>query len=525
MEGLLLADVLERLRVRLPAGRGTWRFLDAHTHLLPLEGGTVLWLVDTLPHPRLALRTDLPDAAAGPHTAFQAQLRARATGPLARVEQPALDRVARLHFAADEGFAPTPPVILVAELTGRNGNLILVDDAGTVLGASRIVGADVNRYRTVVPGAAYVPPPPYAKPDPRTLAPDALADVLRGATLTDLKRRLDGIGPELTGAVRHAADVPPDATLEGDALDAVVAAVHRVAADPTAAVAAAGARSDVAADRRRDRRARDRKVVEADLRDKLRVARKRERDAERALAAADDAARLRGEADLLLAHAHAVPTGASRVTLPAFEGGDATVDLDPARSVAANAERRYDQARRREARAERALAQADARAAEIAALEADLAALDEAGDDDLAARAAALAKAKRPAPRLPGARFDAPHGFTVVVGRNARENDAVTFRVARSLDVWLHAQGWTGSHVVILAGGREVPFDVVLFAAQLAAAYSKAAGGDNVPVDYTLRKHVWKVKGGPPGAVRFTQQKTVYVTPDRNPGRATSDAS
>lgn len=519
MEGLLLAGVLDRLRARLPVGRGTWRFLDAHTHLLPLEGGAVLWLVDTLPHPRLALRDDLPDGAGGPHTAFQAQLRARATGSLVAADQPALDRVAHLRFAADEGFAPTPPVTLVAELTGRNGNLILVDDGGTVVGASRLVGADVNRYRTVAPGTPYVPPPPYAKPDPRTLTPDALADHLRGATLGDLKRRLDGVGPQVTEAVRHAADVPADATLEGDVLDAVVAAIRRVTADPHAAVEAAGGAPDVADARRAERRARDRKAVEAALRDDLRVARKRERDAEKALAAADDADRLRREADLLLAHAHAVPGGASRVTLPGFEGGDVTLDLDPTRSAPENAERRYDQARRREARAERALAHADARAEALAALEADLASLDAASDADLAARAAKLAKAKRPGPRLPGARFDAPHGFTVVVGRNAKENDAVTFRVARSLDVWLHAQGWTGSHVVILAGGREVPFDVVLFAAQLAAGYSKASGGDNVPVDYTLKKHVWKVKGGPPGAVRFTRQKTVYVTPDRNPGR------
>jgi predicted ribosome quality control (RQC) complex YloA/Tae2 family protein len=84
-------------------------------------------------------------------------------------------------------------------------------------------------------------------------------------------------------------------------------------------------------------------------------------------------------------------------------------------------------------------------------------------------------------------------------------------------------QGWHGSHVVILADGREVPFDTVLFAARLAAGYSKAAGGDNVPVDYTTRKNVWKVKGGPPGAVRYTQQKTVYVTPSRNP--AAEDAA
>ena len=78
-------------------------------------------------------------------------------------------------------------------------------------------------------------------------------------------------------------------------------------------------------------------------------------------------------------------------------------------------------------------------------------------------------------------------------------------------------QGYTGSHVVIQADNKEVPFETILFAAQLAAAYSKAGQSDNVPVDYTLRKNVWKPKGAVPGAVHYTQQKTVFVTPSRRP--------
>ena len=74
----------------------------------------------------------------------------------------------------------------------------------------------------------------------------------------------------------------------------------------------------------------------------------------------------------------------------------------------------------------------------------------------------------------PGIRFAGPHGFEVVVGRNARDNDKVTFGVGRSRDVWLHAQGYRGSHVIIRSGGKEVPFETVLFAARLAAGYSEA---------------------------------------------------
>jgi len=102
------------------------------------------------------------------------------------------------------------------------------------------------------------------------------------------------------------------------------------------------------------------------------------------------------------------------------------------------------------------------------------------------------------------------------VGRSAKENEAITFGVAKSRDVWLHVQGYQGSHVIVRSQGREVPFDTVLFAARLAAGFSKAKESGTVPVDYTERKNVWRVKGGAPGAVHMAHQKTVYVTPSRD---------
>jgi predicted ribosome quality control (RQC) complex YloA/Tae2 family protein len=139
-------------------------------------------------------------------------------------------------------------------------------------------------------------------------------------------------------------------------------------------------------------------------------------------------------------------------------------------------------------------------------------------DDRLAELAKTYAPAEKKHPRSePGIRYEEPHGFTVIVGRNAKENEIITFKMAKSRDLWLHAQGYPGSHVIIQAENREVPFETIIFAAQLAAAYSKAGQSDNVPVDYTQRKNVWKPKGAAPGAVYMTQQKTVYVTPSRRP--------
>ncbi len=519
MEGLLLAQVVDDLSARLPLQPLAWRFAGRDAVLLPLVPRDALWIYLRLPEPRIAVQGDAEETGSTPLTPFQALLQARAVGPLVGVEQPKLDRVVQFHFGPGEGFVQQPAVTLIAELTGRNGNLILVDESGVILGAHREVRSDRNRFREVRPGLAYQPPPPYDKADPRTLDRNAMEALLDGQSLRRWKAKVDGLGPTLTETVARLAGVSREEELTGASLDAALDALEHVVRDAHGAEREAWGRPDLATLRAEEVRAAHRKRVQVHLESQRTLLEKQERDAERARQAAQDADRLRAEGDLLLAYAHGVPANAATVTLPGFEGEDVTLQLDPRKSPAANAEARYDQARRREARAARADAQAARRAEERASIERDLAALDTMSDQELETRAKALEEAKRAPARGPGLRYPAPHGFTVVVGRNARENDAVTFKVARSRDVWLHVQGWTGSHVVILTEGREVPFDTVLFAAQLAAGHSKASGGDNVPVDYTLRKHVWKVKGAPAGAVHFTQQKTVYVTPSRNPTR------
>lgn len=518
MEGLLIAQVLDTLRPRLPAERLSWRFLDGHTYVLPLVPAGALWLLDRPPHPRLELRDDDPPPAGEGRTAFQELLAARAAGPLAAVEQPALDRVTRLRFGASGGFVEHPPVTLVAELTGRNANLILLDEEETILGAAREVPAGVNRYRQVRRGLTYRPPPPYDKHDPRSAQRATLAAALRGRTPAALPKTVDGVGPELTRALAARAGVERDTRLEGAELERLLDALAELVRDPRGVVEETLQRPDLATQRLRERREARLERARRLLEDRLRLARKRMRDAERTVAAAEDAARLRGEGDLLLAYAHQVPDGATTVELIDFDGARRELALDPALDAAANAERRYAQARKRERRAEEARRRQARLASEEEALRERLDGLRDRSDEELDTLIEELEPTRtRAADRGPGLRYGAPHGFTVVVGRNARENDEVTFKLARSRDLWLHAQGWQGSHVVVLAHGREVPFDTLLFAARLAAGHSKASGGDNVPVDYTLRKNVWRVKGAPPGAVRFTQQKTVYVTPSRNP--------
>ena len=104
------------------------------------------------------------------------------------------------------------------------------------------------------------------------------------------------------------------------------------------------------------------------------------------------------------------------------------------------------------------------------------------------------------------------NGFEVFVGRNNLQNDRLTLSADRN-DLWLHTKDYHSSHVIVKTDGRPVPDDVLLFAAQTCAFYSKAKTTTKVPVDYTLKKFVKKPATANTGTVYYTNQKTVFVDP------------
>ena len=106
-------------------------------------------------------------------------------------------------------------------------------------------------------------------------------------------------------------------------------------------------------------------------------------------------------------------------------------------------------------------------------------------------------------------------GFTILIGKNSRQNEDVTFHQATTTDMWLHARGIPGSHVIIKAAGRAIPHSTIEQAASLAAYYSQARGSTSVAIDYTLQKYVKHMKGGGPGMVIYEREHTIYVEPEQ----------
>jgi predicted ribosome quality control (RQC) complex YloA/Tae2 family protein len=229
---------------------------------------------------------------------------------------------------------------------------------------------------------------------------------------------------------------------------------------------------------------------------------------------------------LLMAQQDAVDPGDEEVTLPdLFEDGEpVTIPLDPAKSVVDNAEYYYARARRTRRSREEAEARLDEtveRAEKARALHDEITAIDtldgiktfqKKRESDIAPF---VDRPDADVNTFPFRRFDLGDGFEVWVGKNARQNDELTFHVAQKYDLWLHARGVPGSHTVLHLPNRDAEPGRRRkhIAAAIAAYYSKARGSGLVPVMMTRRKYVRSPKGAAPGAVRVEREDVLLVEP------------
>jgi predicted ribosome quality control (RQC) complex YloA/Tae2 family protein len=520
MEGLFIAKILEELEVLLPARNLGWVFPNETTAALLLEPVAKnakpfnLVFAYRPPTPALYLNRDKLEGSAV--NAFGRALDGRVKGTLERVSQLKLDRVVMLEFADAPGFVALPAVRVLFELTGRNTNMLMLEPGtgfeGRILAVAREITGDRNRFRQIRTGGKYTAPPPYEKLDPRTASDAELREKLSGKPISSWAKQLDGLGPSLAQELEYRAE-----KFEGAEFERGLMALRALTANPS--LSSDQSLSDQARGRaNEDRLTALRKALREPLEKRAKLLEKQLEDVNRAREALLEGWQAREWADTLLAFVRDVPTGISSVTLPNLYGaGEVQIPLEPTLDAAQNANKLYARARRREEvfakleEREPALLQTQREVLELlATLEtANISKLEQLLESD---------SENRQAPPAVGMRFHTKNGFEVLVGRNDKENDVLTHKLAKSVDVWMHVQGYPGSHVIVRAKNREVPFTDILEAASIAAHFSKAKGSTNVPVDYTLAKSVWRPKGARAGAVYFSHQKTVFVEPGL-PGR------
>jgi predicted ribosome quality control (RQC) complex YloA/Tae2 family protein len=379
------------------------------------------------------------------------------------LEQMSGDRIVRLGLTVRSG-----PCALIAELTGRRSNLIVVSGEETVLAALDAERAPVGR--------TYQPP---------------------------AARIAHEEGPEVPspGPLDHGERFPISSALERRYREREEALVRT--------------------------RAQQARVSELKSRIK--------KTARRADALRGDIEKARRYRDydrygeLLKVNLHAMGKGDDRITVIDYfdpEVPELIIPLDPARTPQANMED-YFKKHRKYVAAEREIApRLDATERELHVLQAERSRIEQ-GSWEPEAKAPGnparplsphTGRQKRLGDRRAGPfrRFISSDGLPIYVGRNASENELLTFGEGRPDDLWLHAHGTPGSHVLVrLDKGVEPPYETLRDAATLAVLYSDLKKSGKGEVIYTRRKYVRKLKGKPPGTVTVTNEKTLFVALDR----------
>jgi predicted ribosome quality control (RQC) complex YloA/Tae2 family protein len=248
----------------------------------------------------------------------------------------------------------------------------------------------------------------------------------------------------------------------------------------------------------------------------------------------DRADEYRQKADLLMAHLQNWQPGMKEITLPDFETGKpVAIALKPDKNAVQNAQNLYKQHQKLkrariaveplflEVQAEiNYLEQVEAAIAQIENYQTteDLQSLEEIRDELVGQKyledPGYRSRSANETPSTNFHRYRTPNGFEVLIGRNNRQNDQLTFRVAGGYDLWFHAQEIPGSHVLLRLEPGAVPDATDLqFVANLTAYYSRARQSEQVAVVYTQPKHVYKPKGAKPGIAIYKQERILWGQP------------
>jgi predicted ribosome quality control (RQC) complex YloA/Tae2 family protein len=463
------------------------------------------------------------------------------------------DEEADLSFEEGEELVEPLRCELIVEAMERRGNIVLVGDDNIILESARHITPRMSR-RPVQPREPYELPPAQEKRDPRHATAEGIRALLddNAAAAPLLSRALvgayRGLSPLAAREAAFRATGQPDPPLAPDMpWEQIAASVRELwsapwqpclvfdAGEPVAFapyalthLAPFEAQPATSAALELFYAARERLSSHEQRRDAVRqqLLDARERlDRQRRLLGvelerAQDLERLRWEGEMIYGFLHAIRPGQT-----ALEVDGRSIALDPARTPAENAQERfhaYDKAKGAQAGVPDRLRAVEAR---LAGLDETLALLElaegfeaiegmarEATDQGYLREPEAARKRQKIRPQPP-LRIESADGLTIYVGRSAGQNERVTFTLGGPDDLWLHARGIPGAHVIIKSGGRAVPERTLLEAAALAAYFSKGRDEAGVDVEIARRALVRRVPGGPPGLVTYRAERALRVAP------------
>lgn len=496
-------------------------------------------------------------------------------GKVVEVCQPGMERVIEFYIETYNELGDEVVKTLVVEIMGRHSNIILVDEKKRVADSIKRVDFSVSTVRQILPGLIYEAPPAQDKQNPKECGAAEILDVLKAAQPGEkldkvLLFSFGGISPLIAREISYRALGTADIYMSeldfGKQLD-VATEMTRLFAEIKAErfapcmltnsqtgkpmefsaveirqygdLAKVEFSESIAYLADRFYRERDRKehmahrsahLVKLVATNLERCAKKMQLQ-EKELRDTQKKEKWKQYGELITANLYRMHEGMENVTLDNyFEDGmpQITIPLDVRLSPSQNAQKyfkKYNKAKSAEQELSKQIKLAQDELAYLESVEEELEKAegetelleigDELAEQGYIKRTQSGKKKKQQISRP--MEFETSDGFLVLVGRNNKQNDILTLKTGRGMDLWFHTKNIPGSHTLLIHDRkREFSDRAIMEAAQLAAFYSKARGSANVPVDYTNVKNVKKPAGAKPGFVIYSTNQTAYVTPPEN---------
>ena len=494
-------------------------------------------------------------------------------GRIAEITQTDLERIIHINIdTRDELGRPTLKKMIV-EIMGKHSNIILVDaQTNQIIDGIKRYSHAVSRHREVLPGREYTAPPKQDKAHPLGLDEEQFFQLITAADL-DLKltdillKTFSGFSPRMCMEIVYRSGLPLELKLNNcgeydlrllwQQFNNICADIEQGNFNPTLVLNTNASPKDFAAfsltqfadlpaehgemsavldsfythhDRILQIQAKQQSLLTVVNREINRLKNKLPKY-QQSLSQAEKADNYRIYGDLLTANMYRLQKGMKKIELENYysaESEKVIVELDPQKTPAENAQayfKKYVKAKKTVEAVKHQLIQAEQELDYLEGVESSIRYAESLTDlEEIHIELAAQGYAKpindkkkkdkkrrdKPQPLC----YQSSDGITILVGKNNRQNDYLTLRLAKPEDIWLHTKDIPGSHVVIKTESQTVPSTTLEEAAVLAAYHSKAQHSSKVPVDYTLIKHVHKPNGAKPGMVIYENQQTVIVDPD-----------
>lgn len=573
-DGIVAKCVAVELREALIGGRVEKIFQPEPDEIIiniRSKGQNLKLLMSASPnYPRIHLTSTAKENPAVPPVFCMLLRKHISGGRITDIEFENFERIIAICIEATNELGDLTYKKLLIEVMGRHSNVILLNNEDKILDAIKHVDSDISSVREIMPARPYSLPPSQDKLNPEVLDPIVLfgtSKILEGTSIESfLLNNIKGFSPVLCREVCFRSDVEgkfPASALTGEMIERLKAALSGIISeikecsfkpciifkdknfeapydfhclpmlqytavkdfDSISFVLDEFYSSKDRAERLKQKKADLLKVLGNSLdRCNKKIALQQEK-----LRDVADRENLRLFGELITANIYCISGNMKSVSvLNYYSENNEYVDipLDENLTPQENAQRYF----KRYAKAKNAFThtnkQLEESFAELEYLESVLQLLEnctslqdineirqelaEQGYVSQSKRKQAKKQDKASAPL----HFKSSDGLDIFVGKNNKQNDLLTMKLASSNDIWLHTRNIPGSHVIIKKLQQDIPDSTLLEAAMLAAYYSRAKLSSNVPVDYTTVKNVKKPAGAKPGMVNYENFKTIIVTPD-----------